>query len=324
MQSNPKDQIGMSLFDKFFEDRQHQISDIQSLDKRHSLNLSRKLRNETDQVSFLSTISEVRFAQFFDPCATSMIHEGRINGTTPDWLITMNEQQVLMEVARLNPSERDKVELDFEDAFFDAMHTIQFGCWLRFTYDEYLIDRQSINIMECKQAVAEWLVEPREINDMLQLPSTIQIQLIQINKELGHVCLSGGGGTVHFDYRRLYSDNSALMRKAKKYGALIDKYNFPYIVCLHIDFNTWFSEQDLYGALYGLSTGYYGRNDEVIHSTLIENAIYSSPGCPLRNVSGILTSLNGNYTYFHNYSNTRLNEANKLFLIEYQHPYGRR
>ncbi len=308
----------MSLFSLFFDGHKELLEEIKLLDKKHNLNLVRKLETETIKTQFLSTIIEIHFGIFFDKIAADIFYEKKIDNKTPDWTLWISNQQVLCEVLRLNPSNPDQGHLDFTDRFMDAIHEIEIGCILYFEYDESL-PRNHIDFADCKTEVQNWLQQNRIHGDRIILQNLIEVEFVEFSPDFETVSLGGGGGGINYDFRRLHSDNSALLTKARKYDEMIEKTELPYIICIYLDFHTWFQKRDLYRILYGSRVEHF--ENSLFYSHLIKDSLYYSEDLKMKNVSGVLLYEAGEFIYFNNYSNHRLNPQNLMKFLEIQHPH---
>lgn len=158
----------MNLFDKFFLERFDLLESFQAFDTKHRLGILKSLREETDETQFLSLVTEINFGTFFDNFCSSVAYEKSYGKFTPDWTFKMNDQDIVAEVLRLNPSASDKAVLDFDNTFMNAIHEIKIGCFLSFDHDE--INRDSIDIEKCKNLVEKWLNRKPEVNEAIRLP----------------------------------------------------------------------------------------------------------------------------------------------------------
>jgi hypothetical protein len=61
-----------SFIQEFFEAKPELLKEIRSFEERRSLNLSKKLANDEDEINFFSWLSEVRFGLFFDTHCTDV------------------------------------------------------------------------------------------------------------------------------------------------------------------------------------------------------------------------------------------------------------
>jgi hypothetical protein len=100
-----------STIKDFFEAKPELLKEIESFERRRSINLLRKLTKDEDEINFFSWLSEARFGLFFDKFCTDVKSDCRIDGKTPDWFLKMNEQTIISEVLRLNIPEDEHREL---------------------------------------------------------------------------------------------------------------------------------------------------------------------------------------------------------------------
>jgi hypothetical protein len=310
----------MDLFNLFFTGREDFLALIKAFEAKWDIRFISKLEKENNRANFLSTMAEIRFGLFFGEISEKIQYDAEIYNKRPDYLIQANSQQILLEVARLNPADSDQRQLDFESGFMDALQEINMGCLLTFDYDEGEVDYKATDFSPIKEICFQWLQSNREQGDELMLPNKILLIFEHYSDLYSHVNLIGGGGTIDFDYRRLVSQNSALVKKCMKYAEIIREHKLPYIVCLFLDFNSWFSLRDLYPRLYGVRVTDYGHNDDPVQFTNFEDALYYSSIEEIKNVTGILVFLNGEFTYFHNYSSkVKLNNSNLDLLLKWQY-----
>lgn len=99
----------------YFEDRQELFEEIKTLEKSRGLNLFKRVSKDNNQINFYSWLTEVRFGIYFDKIVSDLKHELLIDNKTPDWTITKNGQRILVEIARLNPDEKEflqRIELE--------------------------------------------------------------------------------------------------------------------------------------------------------------------------------------------------------------------
>jgi len=168
------------------------------------------------------------------------------------------------------------------------------------------IEKDRIDFSACKNFIKDWISISRAIHDKIVLFEVIEVEFVVFDHTLGHACLSVGGSPIDRDLRRLSSEKSTLSVKGVKYNEIIEKRNIPYIICIYIDFHAWFNKRELYRALYGFP-----------HNKA--NALFYSSNQIMKNASGILLKQQDEYTYFHNFSNKRLNEDNIKFFSMWQY-----
>jgi len=151
----------------------------------------------------------------------------------------------------------------------DSLATIKVGCWLHFDYDDNFKDYNSIEFDTCLKLVTKWMETPKANGDIIALFSGMEVTFERYDKQYDHAIVNGGGSGINLDFRRLHSPNSALLQKARKYDEVVERQSLPYIICFHLDFHSWFSKEDVYNALYGLSCGNYDVNDQMTSSHYI-------------------------------------------------------
>lgn len=308
----------MSYFQEFFSNRDALLQKLEQFASKHDLRFLQKLREETNKTQFLSKITETHFGLFFSPFASAIKEEPKIHGKTPDWSITINDQEVILEVLRLNASESDQKGLDFMDNFIEKMKEIKIGAFLSFSHENN-IGVTEISLETCKENIENWLQTARKTGETFELTNGLEIKFLQYSDKFSYVCFMGMGSQIKYDYRRLYANNSPLLKKANKYLDIINKYNLPYVICIYLDFHTWFDKEDLFSCLYGSSCEDATQFPSAF-STIIEDALYYSSGRLLKNVSGILLRQSDVHTYFHNFSGeNKLDESIKSILLDFQY-----
>jgi len=308
----------MNYFEEFFLDRDTLLQNFQQFASKHDLKFLEKLRDEKNKTQFLSKITESHFGLFFSSFASSIKEEPTIDGKTPDWEVTINGQKIVLEVLRLNASESDQKGLDFMDNFIEEMKEIKIGAFLSFSHEDNF-EVSEINLETCKTIIENWLQTKRKTGETFKLLDNLEIKFLQYSDKFSYACFMGMGGQINYDYRRLYANNSPLLKKANKYLEIIEKYNLPYIICIYLDFHTWFDKEDLFRCLYGSSCE--GTTQSLsVFSTIIEDSLYYCSSRPLKNVSGVLLRQSDTHTYFHNFSGeNKLNDSIKNILLDFQY-----
>lgn len=237
----------MNLFNEFMADRSELLQILLEFEQKHRTKILDKLKKEKDKDQFNSTIAELHFGLFFDSLSSSLKYDHPIDGKTPDWTVEMNGQQLILEVLRLGPSANDRRKFEFENHIFEVVHSIPVGCLLHLDYEDGDIDN-AIDLTVCKDRIEAWLNSQRQTKDTLILQGAVEISFQHYQPDLEFACLSGGGGIIHFDYRRISSN---LEKKAKSYEELVQNNFLPYIICIYMDFHSWFRKDDLFEILYG-------------------------------------------------------------------------
>jgi hypothetical protein len=146
------------LFNKFFSQRDDLRLEFEQFDAKYKLGFVKKLINENDERRFYSRITEINFGIFFDNIGCLVECDKLYEKMTPDWTLKVNEQYLIAEVLRLNPSELDKNVIDFEEkieAIFREMD-IGIGCILEISCDKKKI--KSVDVDKCSSFVMSWLI----------------------------------------------------------------------------------------------------------------------------------------------------------------------
>ncbi len=88
---------------------------IESLSRKHSLSLFDKVRKENDLRNLEALLTEAHFGFHLDKIGTNLKYNHTVGGLlTPDFLFTMNGQEIIVEVARINPVQKD-MDIDDEE-----------------------------------------------------------------------------------------------------------------------------------------------------------------------------------------------------------------
>jgi hypothetical protein len=102
-----------TVADEFLETRPDLLDAIKSFERSRGLSLLRKLQEEKDIINFFSTLAEIRTGLFFDPLCSELRYNSQLDGKRPDWALTLNGQNMLCEVLRLNtPEEECKASIE--------------------------------------------------------------------------------------------------------------------------------------------------------------------------------------------------------------------
>lgn len=108
----------MKLFETIQPDL---LENIKELCKKHNLSLLKKIKKEENKIHLKSLLTEAHFGLFFDTICAQLKYNNRIfkgSKTTPDFVITKNSQDIIIEVCRINPAKEDQ---DIHDAEDDAI-----------------------------------------------------------------------------------------------------------------------------------------------------------------------------------------------------------
>ncbi len=106
----------MKLFNKIKQDL---LEEIIKLSQKHKLSLWEKIKKEDSIVHLNSKLTEAYFGLFFDKTCSQLKYNHKVfmgSDKTPDWIITKNGQDIILEVCRLNPAKEDQERQEAMDA----------------------------------------------------------------------------------------------------------------------------------------------------------------------------------------------------------------
>lgn len=88
---------------------------IENLSEKHNISLFSKLNKEKNKNNFESLLTEANFGLFFDKIGTNLRYNSIVfknSKTTPDFIFSMNSQDIIVEVFRVNESEDENTNID--------------------------------------------------------------------------------------------------------------------------------------------------------------------------------------------------------------------
>ena len=89
--------------------------DIKKLEELTGKSIHQKLIKERDEINFISKISEIKIGTYLaEKFQKNIEYEPKIDKKTPDWLVSLNGEKIIIEVLKINlPNEEltNKIEL---------------------------------------------------------------------------------------------------------------------------------------------------------------------------------------------------------------------
>jgi len=292
----------------FFVDKPELVATFNKFGERYNIPVAKKLKSIKDRDEFLAEIIEYRFGVLFGALFENVEHERKVfpgSPFTPDWTITSGSQLVVAEVIRLNPSQGDSLEMKLTDALMNSLNTIlgDYLVQLKYNYEE--IKDLPIDQEYFKSQVREWILTDPSIGSYMTFNSKINVVVKKKNVGLTKVNAISSFRRINFDYRRLTGENSRLFSKLKYAGA-VNKHELPYIICMHLSFESWFKPEDMYEKLYGPSAVFEADRPfkefypGAEFHTFADGLYYSNE--TIKNcVSGIIIYYHQGFTFFPNY-----------------------
>jgi hypothetical protein len=108
---------------KHYENLSETLSkNIKKLCNKHDLSLWKKLKKESNKTVFYSLLVEAHFGLFFDQQCSLLKYNHKIfqnNKLTPDFVISQNGQEIVVDVFRINPAKEDQKIIDAQDIAID-------------------------------------------------------------------------------------------------------------------------------------------------------------------------------------------------------------
>lgn len=313
------------LYTSFFKDKPEDEKTILAFAASSGIPVERNLKAIQDRTTFLSEIIEYRFGIFFSKLFTELKHEPQAfpdSAYTPDWSMLNADEKIIAEVLRLNPTSRDALDLDYSDKLAGVLSEIPEDYFLKLEYTFEQLTMSSHDLPAIKNSIENWLSSNPELGGSFEFNNEINFTVRAKNSGLTKVNILSPFRSINFDYRRLTGEKSPVFSKLK-YATELSKNNIPYIVCMHLTFESWFDPEDVYQRLYGRSGIFH--DDEPFEEFYpgavfqdISSGLYYSNQLIKDCISGILVSYQGNFSYFPNYShNNRLSLGSKKLLKEF-------
>lgn len=95
---------------EYFQEYPSLLAELQSLERRRNIRVFKKLIGEKSEINFYSWLSEMRIGLYLDGIVSQLFYEKNICNKTPDWVGTMNGQEIIFEVLRLNTNESELLQ----------------------------------------------------------------------------------------------------------------------------------------------------------------------------------------------------------------------
>ncbi|QWX84668.1 hypothetical protein H0I23_03200 [Cellulophaga sp. HaHaR_3_176] len=98
---------------------------LEFLDLKYNGLFSRKLTKEKNEINILSLFSEMEFGYALNQLFSEVTYEPKINGKTPDWLVKSENQNIIFEVKKINPIEKElnnRINLFKKDEYLGNQH----------------------------------------------------------------------------------------------------------------------------------------------------------------------------------------------------------
>lgn len=170
--------------------------------------------------------------------------EPDINGMHPDFLINLNDEDIIIEAKAILIEEKLRQQDALFGAIFSALHKIEKSYIVRITEQ---VLKTLPNILEFINEVNTWLDTSPNDEFIYKDNKGNLIKLRIINQSnLKNLSVINNASVSFINPEPL---KNPLMKKAKKYSAL-KKLNYPYIIAIYLE-SMMFSADDVKNALFG-------------------------------------------------------------------------
>jgi len=216
----------------------------------------KKLKEEKDEINFLSTISEFRFCQFIETERFEYTYEPKIEKKTPDFLIkTENNETIYFDVKRFNTSDFESTNRRKLYQFCEKLKSIKKPYYLKI---EHISDKIEFNIDEAFSKAKKWIIDKsRKKNDSYIINTDLKIEIVKTDGIKDHVLylFSGNNPKIHTS-----KPKSNIIDKIRTYQNEIINKGTPFFVAIDLTFNTLKDPSDYWlqflgGSLIDISTG---------------------------------------------------------------------
>jgi len=158
------------------ENKPEYFEQARVLDEILQTNFSNKIERENDDINLLSLIFEIEvgyhLCQIFG--SNNVFYEPKIDNKTPDWLIEINNQKIIIEVKHLNPTEeeiKNRIEQVKNHQYTGLHHT-------SYSFSYYIFNKHLFKLFE-KEEKYRTLIEKGYV--LLVYFSTVPLQHLFIS-----------------------------------------------------------------------------------------------------------------------------------------------
>lgn len=295
------------------------MSRLNSFPETSHNRLLKKLKTAKNRASFRSTISEIRFGEFFKRLNFEIEYDRKINNQTPDWTLNYSTSPIICDVYRLGQSSHDQERSDFENLLKEQLEKIASNYVIKINIDENYRSYEESQIWFLKEKLEIWLKDKPKLNDKLFFDYDFTFKVIaKIPKKKFLSCIIFNmidykiGKVQQAEHQR----PNEITKKMQKYTELIISQKLPFFICVDIDFASGFTHEEFEEYFLGSSVGFIDYSPEVKISTDIGvlGSEWTSLGKFYENsqISGVITCLNNSYKVL-------LNPIRKQVIFEDQY-----
>jgi hypothetical protein len=275
----------VELLEKFYDNNKKFKHEIESLIEPFKSLFLKKLRNEKNEMNFLSTISEFRFTQFFLSNNFDLAYEPKLNGKTPDFII--NDFSAICEVKKFNISEFDQNNSDRLYELFKKIGTLESEIYVAIEQLSPCLEFHTDTVVN---EFSNWLISAKRNNrENFIYQNQIKLEILKV--DTGHpkilTMISPENPKIH-----PFKIESDILEKLNKYEELSKKQ--PLIICVDLPFVTLRDPLDYWLKFLGGSILFIDSNIQAFFlGEFYENMKYNS-------LSGILIRYNLKFYWLKN------------------------
>lgn len=263
-------------------------------------------KNSNDIYNFYSTCNEVILGKKIKDKGFEIQYEKSFGKLIPDWCVSKNGVNIIIDVKSLFPTRKDINKHQFQDQLSSSIKGIKKNIYVRIRIAEDISDYDSINIEQNKIEFEKWLKKNMNQGQIFKYENII-IEIVKIDTNYDHICVSMPGGIIDIDDRRLFA--SETLNKANRYREIIENLGMSFILAIFNHPLNGLDYEDVQKLLYGPSLYNETYNKEY---SILSGIFYNLEYRDL--ISGVLwiESESSELKYFHNYVHDRILE--ELFL----------
>ncbi|MGD9930018.1 MAG: hypothetical protein AB7U05_08355 [Mangrovibacterium sp.] len=257
-----------------------------------------KLNKAQTETIFLSFVSEINFGLLFNELGFSLQYERILfEKKTPDWTISIDNNEAICEVYRLGQSEKDQINTNIENELKRKFEEIKCGYKIKYSLQDDLINPKDYDIKNIIFELKTWLSNNRKIGDIITIDNKIKFEIVTYNQnnKLTYTTSKQIDYKIHKLIQTEYlKDDNRVTEKLSKYSSGILQLKLPYFLCIESDFKNGFYFEEFVDYFRG-SYCAYTENESFENS---EHEIeYSKLGCLYdhNTVSGIIIKIGNDY-----------------------------
>jgi hypothetical protein len=164
---------------------------------------------ETDKDNFLSTITEFQFyeflveEEFIVEFEKEYTFDNKALKFTPDFTVSKQGQSIIVEVLKLNTTEKDKKRNDFEGYLLDGIQKNLAKCCVQLIIEEEYFDVELYDKDAILAEVSMWLKSSYKLDEELVIKDNFKFRIISIDENFEHTQVFGNVNSIDIDTRRL-------------------------------------------------------------------------------------------------------------------------